>query len=128
MQQFINFLGKMTFCAPNQTDECQHNEYRNQSKPKWLLQHSFRQWFVRDSHHSSFASWPLPPSMTTTVKFAVFLKALATTLARIVGTRLLFLIAYSTDVALQAMALQNREREREKPAFRFKIKILNSWN
>lgn len=61
LQQFFNFLRKMSFCAPNKTDHCQHHKNCYQSKPKRFLQHSLRQRSIRYSH-SLFTFCSLKPS------------------------------------------------------------------
>lgn len=56
------------------------------------------------------------------MEFSIFLKAFAATFARIVGAWLLFLIAYSAHVALQAMTLRKWEtKERDKTKFRISV-------
>lgn len=96
----------MALGAPDEANECQHHEHGNQSKPERLLQHALRERLVRDAHHAALAPRPLPPRVAAAVELSVLLEALAAALARVVGARLLPLIAQLSHVPLNTMALQ----------------------
>lgn len=147
-QQLLNLLREVSFGAPDQSNNGQHDKDCNQAEPEWFLEHSLRQRLVRNVDHLPLASLTLPPGMASkedcvkvcinsflyfaftiqshspAVEPIILLEALAPSLTRILLARLSFLLARSSLVSIHAIALETALSQLARPK-QARIKVAN---
>lgn len=105
-QQFLDLLREVPLGTPHQTDDGQHYKDRDQTQPEGFLEHSFRQGFIGDVHHSFLTAGTFPPGVTPAEESPIFRMAFAASLARVVFARFWLFIAPFAHVTGLAVALE----------------------